>query len=93
MVVLIIILLVAVLALLWGISVYNSLVKLQNRGDEAEAGIDAHLKERADLIPSLVETVKGYAGHERTTLEGVVSLRSRAASLTPKTKLIFLKAR
>ena len=87
MVVLIIILLVAALALLWGISVYNSLVKLRNRGDEAEAGIDAHLKERADLIPSLVETVKGYAGHERTTLEGVVSLRSRAASLTGKERL------
>ena len=52
------------LIIIWAIASYNSLVKLRNKGDEAESAIDAHLKERADLIPNLVETVKGYASHE-----------------------------
>ena len=54
---------VAVIAL-WAIGTYNSLVKLRNKADEAEAGIDAHLQQRYDLVPNLVETVKGYAKHE-----------------------------
>ena len=80
MVVLIILLVVAII-LLWAVSSYNSLVKLRNKGDEAEAGIDAHLKERADLIPNLVETVKGYAVHEEETLDSVIKARNRASSL------------
>ena len=82
MVLLIIILLLVVLLLLWGVAVYNSLIKLRNRGDEAEAAIDSHLKERSDLIPNVVETVKGYAKHESETLESVVSARNNAASLS-----------
>ena len=87
MVVLIIVLLCIALILLWGVSAYNSLVKLKNKGDEAEAGIDAHLKERADLIPNLVETVKGYAGHESSTLEAVISARNKASSLSGSSRM------
>jgi LemA protein len=57
---------------------YNSLVRLRVQCDNAWADIDVQLKRRYDLIPNLVETVKGYAGHERDTLEGVVSARNRA---------------
>ena len=65
------------LIIIWAIASYNSLVKLRNKGDEAESAIDAHLKERADLIPNLVETVKGYASHEAETLENAISARHR----------------
>ena len=82
MVALLIILLIAAIIVLWAVASYNSLVKLKNRGDEAEAGIDAHLKQRSDLIPNLVETVKGYASHESATLEAVVSARNRAGMLS-----------
>jgi LemA protein len=57
---------------------YNSLVRLRVRVDSAWADIDVQLKRRWDLIPNLVETVKGYASHERDTLEGVVEARNRA---------------
>jgi len=60
------------------ISMYNSLVKLRVQCDNAWADIDVQLKRRHDLIPNLVETVKGYAGHERQTLEAVTAARSRA---------------
>lgn len=70
---------VAVIAL-WAIGTYNSLVKLRNKADEAEAGIDAHLQQRYDLVPNLVETVKGYAKHESATLENVISARNAAIS-------------
>ena len=82
MVALLIILLIAAIIVLWAVASYNSLVKLKNRGDEAEAGIDAHLKQRSDLIPNLVETVKGYASHESATLEAVVFARNRAGMLS-----------
>ena len=87
MVVLVVILLLIAVLLLWAVSAYNSLVRLRNKGDEAEAGIDAHLKERSDLIPNLVETVKGYAAHESGTLDAVVAARSRAESLTGEERL------
>ena len=67
------------LIIIWAIASYNSLVKLRNKGNEAESAIDAHLKERADLIPNLVETVKGYASHEAETLENAISARNRAS--------------
>ncbi len=60
------------------IGMYNSLIKLKNRVDEAWSDIDVQLKRRYDLIPNLVETVKGYAGHERETLEKVVQARNMA---------------
>lgn len=57
---------------------YNSLVRLREMADGAWADVDVQLKRRHDLIPNLVETVKGYAGHERGTFEAVVEARSRA---------------
>jgi LemA protein len=67
---------------LYGFSQYNKLVKLKVAVDEAFAQIEVQLKRRADLIPNLVETVKGYAAHESTTLEKVVQARAAATSAT-----------
>lgn len=71
----------AVVVLYW-IAQYNGLVKLRNWIDEAWAQIDVQLKRRYDLIPNLVETVKGYAKHERETLERVIEARNRLFSGT-----------
>lgn len=60
------------------IAIYNSLVKLKNKVDEAWADIDTQLKRRYDLLPNLVETVKGYASHEAQTLENVIQARNMA---------------
>lgn len=59
---------------------YNALVRLSVQTDNAWADIDVQLKRRYDLVPNLVETVKGYAGHERQTLEAVIAARNRAMS-------------
>src|ERR1700737_25692 len=72
--------LVAVIDLLIGM--YNSLVRLKVTADNAWADIDVQLKRRYDLIPNLVETVKGYAGHEKGTLEAVINARNRAMTAT-----------
>jgi LemA protein len=64
------------------IGMYNSLVRLKIQVDNAWADIDVQLKRRYDLIPNLVETVKGYAAHEKGTLEAVVNARNRAMSAT-----------
>lgn len=66
------------LLVLWGISVYNSLITLRNNADEAFSTMDVFLKKRYDLIPNLVETVKGYTKHESETLEKVVKARNLA---------------
>ena len=66
----------------WWISTNNALVRLKNKVEEAWATIDVYLKKRFDLIPNLVETVKGYASHESKTLEKVVAARNIAASAT-----------
>ena len=71
-----------VVVLLGSVMIYNGLVRLREHGDGAWADIDVQLKRRYDLIPNLVETVKGYASHERDTLEAVVAARSRAMSAT-----------
>jgi LemA protein len=63
------------------IGIYNGLVKLNVQAENAWSDIDVQLKRRYDLIPNLVETVKGYAGHEKQTLEAVVNARSRAVSV------------
>jgi LemA protein len=73
---------VVVLLALVGAGLYNSLVRARVRVDEAWSGIATQLKRRHDLIPNLVETVKGYAGHERGVLEKVTELRSRAMTAT-----------
>jgi LemA protein len=78
MLVLIIVLAIVVLLVLYLITAYNGLVKLRNRVENAWAQIDVQLKRRLDLIPNLVETVKGYAAHERTTLEAVIAARNQA---------------
>jgi len=69
---------VIVLLVLWIIVVYNGLVAMRQRVSQAFADIDVQMKQRHDLIPNLVETVKGYAGHERGTLEAVVKARNAA---------------
>lgn len=63
---------------LYGIALYNRLVKLKQLVNEGWSGISVQLKRRADLIPNLLETVKGYAGHEKELLEKVTELRARA---------------
>ena len=78
--VLIAILVIVVLILVWAVAAYNSLVRLRNKCDESEAAIDAHLKQRYDLVPNLVETVKGYAAHESSTLESVIEARNKAVN-------------
>lgn len=75
---LIILLVLIVLLLLYGVSIYNKLVRLRTLVQEAWSSIDVMLKKRHDLIPNLVETVKGYAIHERETLDSVTNARSRA---------------
>lgn len=74
-----IIVLLGVIAL-WGIAVYNRLVTLKNRTDESWSDIDVQLKRRYDLIPNLVNTVKGYAAHESGVFEKVTEARTRAMS-------------
>lgn len=73
---------VLVLILIFLIGMYNSLVRLKVSCDNAWADIDVQLKRRYDLIPNLVETVKGYAAHEKGTLEAVINARNRAMSAT-----------
>lgn len=78
----IIILVVIVLLIIWAISLYNNLVKLRNNRENAFANIDVQLKQRHDLIPQLVSTVKGYATHEREVLQKVTEARSAAMGAT-----------
>src|ERR1700760_3538 len=73
---------ILVLILIVVIGIYNSLVRLKVQADNAWADIDVQLKRRYDLIPNLVETVKGYAAHEKGTLEAVIDARNQAMSAT-----------
>ncbi|WP_320200802.1 LemA family protein [Agrobacterium sp. rho-13.3] len=66
---------------LYVVFIYNGLVKARQVKEEAWSGIDVQLKRRADLIPNLIETVKGYAAHEKGTFEEVVNLRNRAQAV------------
>jgi len=77
---LIVILVVVVLLGLMAVGLYNRLVALNTRADQAFADIDVQLKQRRDLIPNLVETVKGYATHEKGTLEAVIAARNAASA-------------
>ena len=78
----IIIIAIIVLLILIFIGTYNKLVKLRNHRENAFADIDVQLKQRYDLIPQLVETVKGYAKHEKETLARVIELRNQAVAAT-----------
>ena len=69
-----------VLLVLWIIMIYNGLVAMRQRVNQAFADIDVQMKQRHDLIPNLVETVKGYAAHERGTLEAVIQARNAAVT-------------
>lgn len=80
MIILIILIVVVLLLVFYVISLYNNLVKLRNRIENAWAQIDVQLKRRWDLIPNLVETVKGYAAHESETLEAVIAARNAATT-------------
>ena len=82
MVTLLIILGIIAVLVIFVIMLYNSLVSLRNRIENAWAQIDVQLKRRYDLIPNLVETVKGYASHEQETLEKVIQARNMAVSAT-----------
>lgn len=73
-----IILIVVVILILWVIAIYNGLIRSRNRTKEAWADIDVQLKRRYDLIPNLVEAVKGYASHERELFEKVTQARANA---------------
>jgi LemA protein len=73
---------ILVVVLLWAVLTYNGLISRRNRTDEAWSGIDVQLKRRHDLIPNLVQTVKGYAAHEANVLESVIKARSAAMGAT-----------
>ena len=77
-----ILIIVGVLIVFWAISVYNKLIALRNRVKDQWAQIDVQLKRRFDLIPNLVETVKGYTKHESETLEAVIKARNTYVSAT-----------
>lgn len=79
---LIVILVIVVILVLWVIATYNSLITLRNRVKDAWSQIDVQLKRRFDLIPNLVETVKGYTKHESETLENVIKARNTYMSAT-----------
>jgi LemA protein len=70
------------LVLIYIIGTYNALVRLRQQVQESWSGIDTELKRRYDLIPNLVKTVKGYAAHERETLDAVIEARARAVAST-----------
>lgn len=70
------------LLVIYGISQYNGFVQLKNVVEEAFSTMDVYLKKRYDLIPNIVETVKGYASHEKETLEQVIAARNKAVSAT-----------
>lgn len=78
----IIILIVVVVIALWAVGIYNNLVKLRNNRENAFANIDVQLRQRYDLVPQLVATVKGYATHEKELLEKVTAARSAAMNAT-----------
>ena len=78
-----IILAIVAAVVIYAIAIYNRLVSSRQMSEEAWSGIDVQLKRRADLVPNLVETVKGYASHERGVLEEVVELRNKAQAVPP----------
>src|SRR5689334_5775873 len=73
---------IIVLIVIWAVSLYNGLVRLRNRRQNAFADIDVQLRQRHDLIPQLVETVKGYAAHEKDLLIKITEARSAAMAAT-----------
>ena len=68
--------------ILWGVGVYNGLVSAEEQVESAWAQVENQYQRRADLVPNLVATVKGYAAHEQETLEGVIEARAKATQIT-----------
>ena len=89
---LIVFVVIAVIIVLWVISIYNSLVRLRNNRENASADIDVQLKQRYDMIPQLVSTVKGYAAHEKTLLDEVTRARTAAMSATSKQQAVYIQS-
>ena len=81
---LIVVIVIVVLLILWFVVTYNSLIGLRNRVQDQWSQIDVQLKRRADLIPNLVETVKGYAKHEKDTFEQVITARNAVNNASTK---------
>jgi LemA protein len=81
-IVILVIVAIIVIAIAYTVATFNGLIRLQNRANEGYSDIDVQLKRRHDLIPNLVETVKGYAAHERQTLENVTAARNAAVAAT-----------
>lgn len=79
---LIIIIAIVAILLIWGISAYNGLVSMEENVSTQWAQVETQYQRRSDLIPNLVNTVKGYATHEKETLEGVIAARSQATQIT-----------
>src|SRR5579864_1649639 len=77
---------ILIIILLWLVLSYNGLVQTRNRAQEAWSDIDVQLKRRYDLIPNLVESVKGYAAHEKTVFEDVTKARAGAMQATGQAK-------
>ncbi len=73
---------IVLVVVIWVVGTYNVLVRLRQHCRESWSGIDTELRRRYDLVPNLVETVKGYAAHERQTLQAVIDARSRAVAST-----------
>ena len=88
-----VVLLLIIILLCWGIGARNGFVQMRNANEEAFATIDVYLKKRYDLIPNLVETVKGYAKHESETLQNVIAARNNAASATTTAEKIEADAK
>lgn len=82
MIVLLVIVVLVVLLIVWGIGIFNNLIRLRNNRENAFANIDVQLKQRHDLIPQLVATVKGYAQHEKEVLTRVTEARAAAMQAT-----------
>ena len=82
MIVLYVLIFIVVVSIFYGVGIYNRLVKLSTLVAEAWSGIDVQLKKRYDLIPNLIETVKGYASHEKETFENVTKARNQAQNAT-----------
>ena len=84
----IIVVAIVLVILVWFFGTYNSLVSLRNKKDDQWSQIEVQLKRRADLIPNLVETVKGYAKHEKSTFEDVIKARNTyVAAKTPEEEM------
>ncbi|MBW7888424.1 MAG: LemA family protein [Bacteroidetes bacterium] len=79
---------VIILIIMWGVGIYNNIVKLDEGVNSAWAQVENQYQRRMDLIPNLVETVKGYANFEKSTLEGVIEARAKATQITLSPELL-----